>query len=150
MIVATSSSGKYERLIESSPEFSEQCSDPPLTKKLELEAAKLLVVACRATSTSTAQQQKRLAQCERSSVIDDAANDATRVACWLVCCCCVVWGGARGREIATPHYKKLQKTLKACARGHEICPTVRSENRVQWRAPHVCSNLYDHCHTLSR
>ena len=132
MIVATSSSGKYERLIESSPEFSEQCSDPPLTKKLELEAAKLLVVACRATSTSTAQQQKRLAQCERSSVIDDAANDATRVACWLVCCCCVVWGGARGREIATPHSKKIIPDPQGLCQGARDLPyrTVREPSAM--------------------
>ena len=64
----------------------------------------------------------------------------------LVCCCCVVGGGGEGAKSRHLTIKKLQKTLKACARGHEICRTVRSEDRVQWQAPHVCSNLYDRCH----
>ena len=55
--------------------------------------------------------------------------------------------GAKSRHLTL---KKLSQTLKACAKGHVICRTVRTEVRVQWPAPHVGSNLNDHCHTLSR
>ena len=94
--------------------------------------------------------KKRLAQCDRSSVIDDAANDATHVECVVLVCCWGVGGGREGAKSRHLTIKKLQKTLKACARGHEICRTVRTEVRVQWQAPHVCSNLYDRCHELLR
>ncbi|CAH0366573.1 unnamed protein product, partial [Pelagomonas calceolata] len=62
------------------------------------------------------------------------------------------WGGRRREGAKSRHLtlKKLSQTLKACAKGHVICRTVRTEVRVQWPAPHVGSNLNDHCHTLSR
>ena len=55
--------------------------------------------------------------------------------------------GAKSRHLTL---KKLSQTLKACAKGHVICRTVRTEVRVQWPAPHVGSNLNDRCHALSR
>ena len=64
----------------------------------------------------------------------------------------VVVGDERREGAKSRHFtlKKLSQTLKACAKGHVICRTVRTEVRVQWPAPHVGSNLNDHCHTLSR
>ena len=68
MIVATSSSGKYEDRV--LLPFFRAVLRPPPDRKLELEAAKLLDVACRATSTRAARQKKRLLHREWSSVLE--------------------------------------------------------------------------------
>ena len=50
----------------------------------------------------------------------------------LLCCSCVLLGGARGREIATPHYKKITEDPQGLCQGARDLPyrTVREPSAM--------------------